>query len=438
MELRLLDKFLESYSKDFFDKNYNTDTSKLRFSLASKCKDADDRAMLEFALLQLDAYRKYRSKLQSFLKDDFSFLFPSMLAAEQSSNYLVSRYHAEVVKSLPGFPFTCFMDITAGLGIDFMTIISMCDFNPINCTAIDMDPLKAAILKYNLSRSSFKEAKVVCDDSLKYLYALETEHNLSNAGDLINTSAGRLIFADPARRSDSNDRLYDPEECLPDIVGNIDLLKKYADTILIKYSPMLDLHRLDSIFKDIRNIHIVCVKNECKEVLVEISKDNDFREIKVINIGDTIESFNIPYNEWKSTDYNLPYFSDRIYDTSICNGLYLYEPNAGVMKTGAWGYLCVKFPNLQKADTNTHLFLSSDYYSDFPGRVSKIDSIIDKKNKKELKGNKINIVCRNYPATPDKIARELQLKSSPDNSRFLYSFRLNGKPIQLITRLANR
>ncbi|MDE6057907.1 MAG: hypothetical protein K2F93_07810, partial [Muribaculaceae bacterium] len=114
---------------------------------------------------------------------------------------------------------------------------------------------------------------------------------------------------------------------------------------------------------------------------------------------------------------------------------YLYEPNAGIMKTGDWSELCRRYKGLYKADTNTHLFLSDRLFSDFPGRILAIDSITDKKALRSLKGAKYNVVARNYPSSAPDIAKKHSL--IPGGERFLYAFRYKGKSLCLLSNLLN-
>lgn len=433
MKTELLSSYLDLYGEPFLEKYAKEDTNKLRFSLIPKCKNESEREVLEFALLQIEARRKFGSKLSCIMELVPDFIFPSMIAGEQASNTLVSRYHSEVIKSLPGYPFKYLIDISSGLGIDFISIVNNCDMEPKNCHAIELDSLKCAVLKHNVAHINCKDVNIHNEDSIHYLSG--RIKNFENTGkDKYEVTESTIIFADPARRSETNARLYDPADCLPDVLSNIQLLKSNADTILIKYSPMLDIARLVETFDNIRYIHIVSVKNECKEVLVEITKDSTFQGIKILNITDKEELLLIPADEWHSVRGVRYITSTELYDLMKSDKeLFLYEPNVGLMKAGAWGFISSKYKNLLKADMNTHLFCSTDYYEQFPGRVTRIRNIVEKKDRKKLKGIKTNVVCRNYPMTPDKLINEYKLKSSPDDSIFLYAFTLDGIPTLLAT-----
>ena len=71
-------------------------------------------------------------------------------------------------------------------------------------------------------------------------------------------------------------------DCTPDVLTLEEELLEKADTVVIKLSPMLDWHRavdelnrLDSV---VREVHIVSVRNECKELLLVLQKTKDEME----------------------------------------------------------------------------------------------------------------------------------------------------------------
>lgn len=444
-----LDEFLKKYGDE------NPEMLRLRF--LSEIKEKEKRDSLNFYILQVDARKRFKRKFHNLLDEYQHFLFPSVLAGEQASDESVSAYHALIAKKAPEAPFSHFIDMTAGLGVDFVSIGAALN-EKVKCrsTALELDPLKAEILDQNIKLLKIPLAKVINIDSINYLKSMESNIDLGcvpferNIPGQIQDHNRKsiLIFVDPARRDGENNRIYNPKDCMPDVVGNLDLLRKNADVILIKISPMVEPKSLMTLFEGIRKIHIISKRKECKEILVEIARNDDFEGLRIVNIDsdktNDISIFEISKADWENRnsiryiDYDL-----LINQVSSQPDLYLYEPDAGIMKAAPWGFICKKFEDLYKLSSNTHIFLSPRYHKDFPGRITRICSCVKKSEKKRLKGEQINIVCRNYPDSPDSIAKELKIRSSSTDERFLYCLSVNdsslGKehPMMILTTKIN-
>ena len=106
----------------------------------------------------------------------------------------------------------------------------------------------------------------------------------------------------------------------------------------------------------------------------------------------------------------------RMIQGSLPNGTWLYEPNAAILKAGAYKLVGARF-GLEKLDVNTHLYWSEKFISDFPGRVWQI------KEKTELK--QANVVTRNYPLTAEQLKKKLRLKDG--GTEYVIGCRVQGK-----------
>ena len=172
-------------------------------------------------------------------------------------------------------------------------------------------------------------------------------------------------------------------------------------------------------------IHIVCAKGECKEVLVEISRNEKFGGVRIVDLDDAgiASDISFSYNELKMSGTGIAKLSD------FSAGCYLYEPNAGVMKLKIPGALCMRFPGIKHVSHNTSLYVSECLYDDFPGRVLRIDSIPDKRELKAIKGQKYNVVTRNYPVDVCVLRKKIGVKEGDD--KFLYAFRaaIDNRPL---------
>lgn len=381
----------------FVASHASDDINKLRLRYSKSRENAN--FPLDFALTQIEARKKCRKKLPSFLERR-EFLFPTLLSAEQASNEAVARFHASLIAEGSSL-----LDLTAGLGIDDMTFAK----NRIDVIACEIDEIKCDTLRHNAEVMKLSDnLKIICDDSIHYLENSDKIYD--------------VIYVDPARRDNKGQRVHALENCQPDVSTNMSMLMRHANRIFIKSSPLLDISLIIKTVEHLHHIYIVCFKGECKEVLIDIRKDDHFTGTTAIDLDweGQISSFSTLSSEKSEiiTRFaKLPQPSDY---------QYLYEPNAGVMKIGDMNALIAEFPKLEKADINTHLFLSNELYRNFPGRVLQIDAILDRKSLKALKGTKLNIVVRNHPLTPQEISKKYGIISG--GSDFLYAFRFLSTP----------
>ena len=388
---------------EFVRMHANDDANALRLKCSGKKINNQDFD-IDFALIQIEARRKSRTKLPFFLSHP-DFIFPTLLSAEQASNDAVARFHASLIPSSSRL-----LDLTAGLGIDDMTFA----MNGVDVTACEIDSIKCEALLHNARVMAVSDKlSVVLDDSIDFV--------CSNCGKF------DIVFADPARRNESGGKLHALSDCQPDIQSALKDILSISPRLLVKSSPLLDLSLILDTVNDLHHIYVVCFKGECKEILIDVQNASSFSGVTVVDIDrdGEISRFHTDFNSY-STGLRVA-MCDR---NKAGDYMYLYEPNAGIMKTGAWSSLLKKFPDLSKADVNTHIFLSDVLYSDFPGRVMQIHSEPDKKYLKALKGKKINVVSRNHPLSAPQIFKKFSLTPGSDN--FLYAINYDRTPTLLI------
>lgn len=393
----------------YIQEQANGDTNAIRLKYHGKHQIEED-IQIDFALLQIEARRKCSKKLPTFLKDPL-FMFPDAISAEQASNEAVARYHASLIQ-----PGASALDLTAGLGIDDLTYAA----KGIYVTACEIDNFKSEVLVHNSNALGLDgHLKVLNTDSMIYV------ENCCKKFD--------VVYADPARRSESGNRVHALSDCQPDIIRGMSTIMKVTDRMLVKSSPLLDLTSIRETLEKLYHIHIVCFKGECKEVLIEIENGKQFSGITVVDLDNNgiISKFQCHRSPIQS-EANIKACVNK----SPLEYKYLYEPNSGVMKTGAWGELSLQFPELQKADINTHIFFSDTLYEAFPGRTLTMSGHPDKKGLKRLHGTKCNVVARNYPLSATEVAKKYKL--IPGGDRFLYAFRYMGKPICVTAETVNK
>lgn len=390
----------ESEFFDFIDKNKNSDCGKLRLFVYGKAYDFD----MDLALTQIECRRKCKTKLSSFLSNE-RIVFPDVTASEQSSHEGVAKYNAYVAGNGKKA-----IDMTAGLGIDSLALSHRFE----SVTSCELDSRKAEILQYNCVVLGINNVEVCNENSIDYLKVTPDHYD--------------VIFVDPARRGQFNSRVYDLKDCRPDILPHLPLMKEKGDKILIKASPMLDVARTLRDISDIDSIHAVSVEGECKELLIVVGNSLEPTKKVAVNLDDSgniISSLSCVVDDGEGGRVEYA-------DEKDVRG-YLYEPDASVMKMGMWEAVSYSYPDLRKIGKSSHLFVSDSYYPDFPGRVTAIEEVADRKKMKMISGDRRNVVTRNYPMSPEEIRKKYHIKEG--NKRFLYATRLGERPLMILSSL---
>jgi hypothetical protein len=249
--------------------------------------------------------------------------------------------------------------------------------------------------------------------------------NLDSVEYLKTMPAVDCIFLDPARRDQSGRKTVAFSDCEPNVTEILPLLLEKADTTLLKTSPMLDISLALSELKNVAEVYIVAVENECKELLFLLKKE--------LSGEPTITAVNL--NNHKETQ--LLSFTHTEEQNAMCSfaetlQTYLYEPNASILKSGAFKILSQKYA-LKKLHPNSHLYTSGVLHSDFPGRIFTVESYFSL-NKKEFKESlkdikKANITVRNFPETVENLRKKLKLSDGGDVFLFATTLKNNEKVI---------
>ncbi len=379
----------------FIEENLHSDPNTLRLRSAGKHYPFP----MDFAITQIEGRRKGTPKLEPFISSP-RFLFPSRLSAEQATDYRVAKFHAGLTQGKR------VLDLTAGLGIDAMTVAESAE----SVTAVEIDSEKCECLVYN-SDLLGRRAEVKCAEAESFVAECAAD-------------SFDVIFIDPARRDSEGKRVYDFSDCSPDVLTMLPDMLKAAPEVLIKASPMLDLTAVVRAIPHIKELFIVSLRGEVKEVLVRVSREAD---------SDALETAYVMIGKEGITEFRTQFgnASEQIQyaDTGdLRKGCWLYEPDASVMKGAPWGELCSRFPGLKKVSRDTHLFIGTQRAEGFPGREVLITGLPDKKSSHALKGTTANVTVRNYPLSADALKKKLGIKDGGE--RFLYAFRdARGKAV---------
>ncbi|SEB47995.1 hypothetical protein SAMN04489761_0958 [Tenacibaculum sp. MAR_2009_124] len=380
---------LSTEVQNFIDNNINTDINRLLF----KGSPFEGITVQELAN-QIISKKKSEKKLPSWF-ETVAIFYPPKLSIEQTSSEITANYKSSLIQG------NSMIDITGGFGIDCF-YFSKKNEKVIHC---EMNADLSNIAKYNFEQLGVNNIETIPHDGLTYLK--ESQENFDG------------IYIDPSRRSDAKGKVFLLKDCAPNVPDNLDFLFTKSNTILIKNSPILDISATLKELQFVKEIHIVAVKNEVKELLFLLEKDfNGDLEIKTINIKKNgNENYTLKLNDKSEVKFGEPL-------------TYLYEPNSAILKAGAFDQIGNSY-GLIKLHQHSHLYTSNEKIINFPGRIFKIQNSFEynkKKSKKEINSDKANITTRNFPKTVEQLRKELKLKDGGDRYIF-FTTNINNKLI---------
>ena len=287
------------------------------------------------AVATIEARRKIRTKVPAWFQVP-SLEYPTGLSIEQCSSQATASYKQRFVPE-GGIV----ADITGGLGVDsyFMS-------------------LKAGQIVYHERQKPLADAAALNFNKLKANNIIVT-----NASEIDSSRKYDLIYADPARRSNTSARIYAIEDCEPDIIKIKDRLLDLSDRLLVKVSPMVDISRAEQLFPEASEFHVVSVGNEVKELLIYIDRTRPETSIPKLYAVDIPASGGIPSTFVSDREQEKEAGAE--YADSI--GAYIYQPSRALLKIGAFKCLCGIF-DIRKLSVSTHLYTSDRIVEDFPGK----------------------------------------------------------------------
>ena len=384
-------------TQDFIRQHQDDDVRQLAF-LGSKYPEVN----MPFALDQIRGRKMARVKLPRWASLE-GIIYPPHISMEQCSSEQTALYKAELAARLLGLAVPSsenekeseFVDLTGGFGVDFSYIASRLG---VKSMYVERQAHLCEAAKENFGRLGLKNAIVKNGDGIKVLHSLK---------DL------KLIFIDPARRDDAGNKVVSLKDCTPDVTVLQEEMLSKADDVVIKLSPMLDWHRAISELSHVREVHIISVNNECKELLLVLSARNMGENLRIYCINDA-QSFVCDELDMESS-------SVKIAPSTLEEMQYLYEPNASLMKAGYFSVLSDRY-DARMLSKNSHLFVSREPIAVFPGRSFRIIAV-SSFNKKELKRHlsgitKANIATRNFPLSVAELRKRLKLKDGGETYIF--------------------
>lgn len=353
-------------------------------------------------LQQIEGRERTADKLPTFASIP-DWWYPVRLSCEQCSSELTARYKASLLSplALGEGKEERFLDLTGGYGVDTYFLSEQF----IHTDYVEQNEELCRIAAHNFALS--QKSKV---ERQKLSIAI---HNTTAEDFLLSSPCGEagwgLIFLDPARRDSHGSKVFRIEDCTPNVVELLPTLLAHSKRLLIKLSPMLDLTQAVTSLSQVNwDIHIVAIKNEVKEVLL---LSGGTGQITTIDLAQKDQAFVFTREEEQHCGLDIR-------DGKLAN--YLYEPNAAILKAGAYKLVAQRF-GLYKLDVNTHLYTSRQFIENFPGRVWRIT---EKQNLKQA-----NVLTRNYPLTPEQLKKKLHLRDG--GTAFVIGCRVAGKPTLL-------
>lgn len=430
-------------TQDFIRQHQDDDVRQLAF-LGSKYPEVD----MPFALDQIRGRKMARVKLPRWASLE-GIIYPPHISMEQCSSESTALYKAELAARLLGLPASSsgtemkaeneieFVDLTGGFGVDFSYIAARLG---VKSMYVERQAHLCEAAKENFGRLGLKNAIVKNGDGIEVLHSFHPKKKDAASADdslgitydqprsLLKTNLGlKIIFIDPARRDDAGNKVVSLKDCTPDVTVLQEEMLSKADYVIIKLSPMLDWHRAISELSHVREVHIISVNNECKELLLVLSARN-MGEMEASSAdGEVKHAGNLRIyciNDAQSfvcDELDMESSQVKIAPSTLEEMLYLYEPNASLMKAGCFGVLSGRY-DARMLSKNSHLFVSREPIAAFPGRSFRIIAV-SSFNKKELKRHlsgitKANIATRNFPLSVAELRKRLKLKDGGETYIF--------------------
>ena len=411
---------------EFIQEYREKDTRQLALQSA-RFPDVD----MPYALDQIKGWQTARRKLPTWAASD-GIVYPPHLSMEQCSSEPTAQYKLNLAMEWARRVdhASRMTDLTGGFGVDFS--FTSCAFA--SATYVERNAQLCHMVEHNLPLLGIDNAKVVCADAVDYLSTLDMQ---------------TMIFLDPARRDQHGAKTVMLADCTPDVVQLLPQLLKKSRFTMLKLSPMLDWHKaVEDLQGTVREVHIVSVGGECKELLLVLSEEIE-SELKVfcadleagggsgeagISSGSSSSSCSSLSSEPSfprtPSSPSTPSLSASLFvyapgslrpapnsKLKTQNSKFLHEPNASIMKAGCFDELAAAY-GVSPVSRNSHLFLSAEPVDGFPGRSFSIERVTTL-NKRELRQalagiEKANIATRNFPLSVAELRKRLKLKDGGD------------------------
>lgn len=386
--------------RDFIAAHLNDDTAKLLFA-AHRFPEVD----MSFVVEQIEARKRLRTKLPEWYANP-DLIMSGRIPAEQCSSEQTARFKRFVM----GNDVHSLCDMTGGMGVDFWYMSRGLDH------AIYTERQEALCFAARHNFSVLSAAEIAENPAAKKT-EIEVREGYSTEMPVPDVD---VIYLDPARRSTDGSRIYEIEDCEPNVIEWQDILLQHCRRLIVKVSPMADITRTIARMKDVSDIYVVSVRNECKELLIVQQKEASFIKVHCVDF--------LP-QKTLSFDYDLSASYSHKYDGTAELGHYFYEPDVSIMKAQAFDPLMSQY-DIFALDKDSHYFMSDELIEAFPGRIFEIDEIIDASSRqlKQLKRvvPQANIATRNFPLSPEELKKKTGIRDGGEVYLFGTTHREKG------------
>lgn len=357
-------------------------------------------------LQQVEGRQRTHDKLPTFAQIE-DWWYPVRLSCEQCSSEATARYKAAIIRQL-GEKQDILIDLTGGYGVDTYFLSEQ----TVQAHYVERNEELCRIAQHNFQIAN-KPIHVHNTSAEDFLAQYSMVGSVSS-----DVKKEVVVYLDPARRDAHGGKVFRIEDCEPNIIKILPSLRAISSTILIKFSPMLDITSALQSLGNEWDVHVVALHNEVKEIIF-VTGNNRIHAVNILHEGN--DQFSFTRSEEKSA---LCAMAD-----CICE--YIYEPNAAIIKAGAFRLVSERY-QLHKLDHNTHLYTADQLIEDFPGRVWKViaQPIKNQRDIAALGIQRAAILTRNYPLTPEELRKKFKLQES--DSHFLIGARIATKPTLIL------
>ena len=399
--------FVDDATWQFIDEHLQEDVRQLALQ-KNKYKDID----FEFALWQIQGRQKTRDKLP-FLASIPRFVFPPSLALEQCSSEITAKYKRIIINDILCRDTACrvstendpdkssqntacrvstgnhriMADLTGGFGIDTLFFSKLFE----TCHYVEPQQQLCDILSHNLKLMQLEHVQI---------------HQSTMEDFILDMEPVDFLYLDPSRRNVQGSRVVGLEDCTPNVLQYKDILLQKGRKVMLKLSPMLDIKRALVQLPETKDVYVLAVNGECKELLLLMNAGAQtplrYHAVNLLPDGDDMKEVRFDFTDEEEQNA-IPKFDSQV-------GQYLYEPNAAILKAGAFKSMATRF-GLNKLHPHTHLYTSDTLVQEFPGRIFRVQEVFSYKDAKTaLKTlRKANVAVRNFPQTADELKKSLKL-----------------------------
>lgn len=357
-------------------------------------------------LQQVEGRQRTHDKLPTFAQIE-DWWYPVRLSCEQCSSEATARYKAAIIRQL-GEKQDILIDLTGGYGVDTYFLSEQ----TAQAHYVERNEELCRIAQHNFQIAN-KPIHVHNTSAEDFL----AQYPMAGSA-ATDAQKHVVIYLDPARRDAHGGKVFRIEDCEPNVIKILPSLRAISSTILIKFSPMLDITSALQSLGNEWDVHVVALHNEVKEIIF-VTGNNRIHAVNILH--EENDQFSFTRSEEKSA---LCAMAD-----CICE--YIYEPNAAIIKAGAFRLVSERY-QLHKLDHNTHLYTADQLIENFPGRVWQMiaQPIKNQRDIAALGIQRAAILTRNYPLTPEELRKKFKLQES--DSHFLIGARIAAKPTLIL------